>query len=181
MLRQGNVEGQRHKRRRPVGRLRARERFTVDVTGTAIEDGRRPHVRTLFAFSRDQVEQRTQLETQAIEYGWSARRLLEEVQKARGEKRQGGGPKFKYKDLRRWTIEAQRYLGGLFDEVDPESGNGKLVVERVLAKSGENLEDLKALSKAAARISELAGELSERAAKQRRSRRKPPKEKRSGK
>jgi hypothetical protein len=134
------------------------------------------HVRTLLAFSRDQVEQRAKCEKLAIKNGWSARLLLEEVQKARGEKRQGGGPKFKYKDLRRWTIEAQRYLGGLFEEVDPESGTGKLVVEQVLAKSGENLEDLKALSKAAARISELAGELSERAAKQRRSRRKPPEE-----
>jgi len=125
------------------------------------------HVRTLLAFSRDQVEQRMQLEKQAIENGWSARLLLEEVQKARGEKRQCGGPKFKYKDLRRWTIEAQRYLGGLFEEVDPESGNGKLVVERVLATIRENREDLKALSKAAARISEMAGQLAERAGRQR--------------
>ena len=132
-------------------------------------------MRTLLAFSRDQVEQRTQLEKQAVEHGWSARRLLEEVQKARGEKRQGGGPRFKYKDLRRWTIEAQRYLDGLFEEADPGSGNGKLVVERVLATSRENREDLKAMSKAAARISELAGELSDRAAKQRRTKRKPPK------
>jgi hypothetical protein len=41
----------------------------------------------------------------------------------------------------------------------------------VLATSRENREDLQALSKAAARISELAGELAERAAKQRGSRR----------
>ena len=129
------------------------------------------HVRTLLAFSRDQVEQRAKCEKLAIKNGWSARLLLEEVQKARGEKRQGGGPKFKYKDLRRWTIEAQRYLGGLFEEVDPESDSNKLVIDRVLATSRENREDLKALSKAAARISELAGELAERAAKQRSSRR----------
>ena len=129
------------------------------------------HVRTLLAFSRDQVGQRTQLEKQAIENGWSTRRLLEEVQKARGEKRQGGGQKFKYKDLPRWTIEAQRYLGGLFEEVDPESGNGTLVVEQVLARSRENRENLKTLSKAATRISELAGELAEKATKQRRSKR----------
>lgn len=103
--------------------------------------------------------------------GWSARLLLEEVQKARGERRQGGGPRFKYKDALRWTEETQRYLKGLFEEDDPDSDSGKLVVERVLAKSGENREDLKALSEAAARISELAGKLAERAAKQRRSRR----------
>ncbi len=125
-------------------------------------------MRTLLAFSRDQVEQRTQLEKQAVEHGWSARRLLEEVQKARGEKRQGGGPKFKYKDLRRWTTEAQRYLAGLFEEVAPEAGNGKLVIDQVLAKSRD---DFKALSRTAAGISELADQLAERAAKQRRSRR----------
>jgi len=131
------------------------------------------HVRTLLAFSRDQVEQRTELEMQAIENGWSARRMLEEVQKVCGKLKEGGGPRFKYKDLLRWTVEAERYLGGLFEEVDPDSGTGKLVIERVLATSCENREDLKALSRAAARISELAGILAERAARQRRSKRKP--------
>ncbi|MFT5326509.1 MAG: hypothetical protein ACI8P0_004384 [Planctomycetaceae bacterium] len=111
---------------------------------------------------------------QAIEYGWSSRRLLEEVQKARGEKRQGGGPKFKYKDLQRWTIEAQRYLGGLFEEVDPESGNGKLVLERVLSTSRSNRKELIDLAAAAANVSALAGQLAERAnraGRQRRSKR----------
>ncbi|NQV26100.1 MAG: hypothetical protein HQ518_17210, partial [Rhodopirellula sp.] len=37
------------------------------------------HVRTLLAFSRDQVEQRTKCEKLAIKNGWSARLLLEEV------------------------------------------------------------------------------------------------------
>ena len=108
---------------------------------------------------------------QAIEYGWSSRRLLEEVQKARGERRQGGGPKFKYKDPLRWTVEAQRYLKGLFEEDDPESDSGSLVVDRVLSTSRSNRKELIDLAAAAANVSELAGQLAERAGRQRRSRR----------
>jgi hypothetical protein len=129
------------------------------------------HVRTLLAFPRDQVKQRTNLEIQAVEQDWSARRLLEEVQKARGEKRQGGGPKFKYKDPLRWTVEAQRYLKGLFEEDDPDSDSGSLVVDRVLSQSRSNRKELIDLAAAAANVSELAGELAELAGRQRRSRR----------
>jgi hypothetical protein len=128
-------------------------------------------VRTLLAFSRDQVEQRTKCEKLAIENGWSARRLLEEVQKGRGEKRQGGGPKFKYKDPLRWTVEAQRYLKGLFEEDDPESDCGSLVVDRVLSTSRRNRKELIDLAAAAANVSELAGQLAKLAAKQRCSKR----------
>ena len=145
------------------------------MSGMASEDDAPPlhwtHVRTLIAFSRDQAEQRTEFEMQAIDYGWSARRLLEEVQKARGEKRQGGGPKFKYKDPLRWTVEAQRYLKGLFEEDDPESDSGSLVVDRVLSTSRSNRKELIDLAAAAANVSELAGQLAERAGRQRRSRR----------
>ena len=121
------------------------------------------HVRTLLAFSRDQVGQRTQLEKQAIENGWSARRLLEEVQKARGERRQGGGPRFKYKDPLRWTEEAQRYLKGLFEEDDPDSDSGSLVVDRVLSTTRRKRKELIDLAAAAAVVSELAVLLAERA------------------
>lgn len=132
------------------------------------------HVRTLLAFSRDEVEQRTKLEKLAVQHRWSARRLLEEVQKARGEKRQGGGPKFKYKDLLRWTVEAQRYLNGLFEDDDPESGSRDLVVDRVLSTSRKNRKELMDLAAAAANVSALAGQLAERAnraGRQRRSKR----------
>lgn len=130
------------------------------------------HVRTLFAFTRDQVEQRTELEKQSIQHGWSARRLLEEVQKTLGGKlKEGGGPRFKYKDLLRWTVEAERYLGGLFVEDNPDSDSSKLVIDRVLTTSREDRKDLMHLSTTAARVGELAGKLAERAAKQRRSRR----------
>lgn len=132
------------------------------------------HVRTLLAFSRDQVEQRTNCEKLAIENGWSARRLLEEVQKTRGGRRQGGGPRFKYKNPLRWTEEAQRYLNGLFEEDDPDSDSGSLVVDRVLSTTRRKRKELIDLAAAAAVVSELAGQLAERAkraGRQRRSKR----------
>ena len=129
------------------------------------------HVRALFGFTRDEVEQRTEFEKQAIQRQWSARRLLDEVQKAHGKLKEGGGPRFKYKDLLMWTVEAQRYLNGLFEEDEPDSDSGSLVVDRVLSTSRRNRKELIDLAAAAANVSELAGQLAERAAKQRRSKR----------
>lgn len=132
------------------------------------------HVRALFGFTRDEVEQRTEFEKQAIQHRWSARRLLNEIQKVRGTMNKSGGPRFKYKDLLSSTEETQRYLKGLFEEDDPDSDSDNLVVDRVLCTSRRNRKELMDLAAAAANVSALAGQLAERAnraGRQRRSKR----------
>lgn len=132
------------------------------------------HVRRLLVFkrTRQHLSIRNQLQRDAVQNGWSVKRLVEEIEIALdGKQKEGGGPRFKYTDLLRWADETQRYLAGLFEE---DEDDGRLIIDRVLATSRETRQGLLKLADAAVSISEYAEMLDDRSRRQRRSKRRKP-------
>ncbi len=119
------------------------------------------HVRLLLGFPADKLDVRNELQAQAVDEGWTVKRLREEVQKVQGGKKKKG-PRHQYKDLVRWLHETQKAVTGLFELDDPTSESDTLVVERVVGSRGRM-----ELSRLALSVSEDFRRLSEAAARRR--------------
>lgn len=128
------------------------------------------HVRALFAFTRDQVPERTALEIKAIQQNWSVRQLLREVRQQPDGQKKRRGRRCQYKDVLSWAEQTERYLAGLFEDANPDANDGPLVIDEVLAANSRSRTELSALAES---IREYADAFADRTArsKNRRSRR----------